>query len=64
MSAWLENVWKVVEGRARMARRSVADVDKYCCEDVLVKEAAARGYHVARIGPQYFVFRDSITVKV
>lgn len=63
MSAWLDQIWPVVAGPARMARRKVKAVEKQSSEVELLREANSRGYHMARIGPQYFIFRDPIDVK-
>lgn len=63
MSAWLDQVFFVVNGKARMARRKARDVQKQSSEAELLTEAKTRGFHVARIGPQYRVFRDPIDVK-
>lgn len=64
MSAWLNDVWRVVKGSARVARRNKYDVARYCSEQVLLDGARDRGYHVALVGNQYFIFRDPIDVKL
>jgi len=62
--AWLDRVWASVQhNTTRMARRKVASVHKYCGERHFLQEAKGCGYHVAKVGAQYLVFRDAIEVK-
>ena len=48
MSAWLNPIWKTVQGKARMARRKVSSVKKYSSEADLMKEAKDKHLHVAQ----------------
>lgn len=63
MSAWLDQIWPATNGPARVARRKVTAVNKYSSEAELIREAKARGLHVAQVGKQFFIFRDPIDVK-
>lgn len=62
-NAWLEQIWPVVMGPSQLARRKVKSVLKQSSEQELIKEAQAKGFHVAKVGPQYVVFRHAIDVK-
>lgn len=63
MSAWLDKIWPVVMGNTRMSRRQATSVQRQSSEEELLREARQRNFHVALIGPQYFIFRDAIDVK-
>jgi hypothetical protein len=60
---WENVVWKAVNGKARMSRRKVANVQKIVGAPQFISMASKKGFHVAKIGVQYFVFRDKIDVK-
>lgn len=62
-SAWLDEIWKRVNGRAGMARRKVKSVQKYSSEADLIAGAQTRNFHVAQVGSQYVVFKSPIDVK-
>jgi len=62
-NAWLKKLWEAANGSAGMARRQVSDVMEQSSERELIKEAKDQGFHVAKIGDQYFVFQDAINVK-
>lgn len=62
MAKWLDDVWDAANGSAGVSRRNVDDVAKYASEQELLDEAKKRGLHVAKIGVQYFIFKDAIAV--
>ncbi len=61
--AWVDKVWQVVNGPARVARRKAATVDRIVGEKPFCEAARKQGFHVAKVGDQYFVFKDKIDVK-